>query len=238
MYELNWTWFGRKIWLVGIAFNLVIALAWTWYTDYRVDGIVRANAVAGIVGFVLSDPINTNQLGPEADRVVQFLRADVSLTRILLIKNMTLATVLVPLVIVLSLVLRLILGQQGSVPGDILHEVWVVVGWIALGNLASIWAPYRPFSFKRRFAMPSTWAWWAFVLVLPYLMYFMWAFGLNPVVRGIVSLFTSGRTSTNWVVGFIQAVIGIVLVLIAYRICAVYGRRKADRLERDLLKMR
>ena len=69
--ELRWTFSGRKGWLLGMAFNLVVALVVIGYQRYdpHVSGDIKiANIGIAVVVYVRASTLATNQLGADADR--------------------------------------------------------------------------------------------------------------------------------------------------------------------------
>jgi hypothetical protein len=103
--ELRWTWSGRKGWLLGMLGNLAFAIGYLLITDYdpHVSGDIKvANVGLAVVLWCLADPINTNQLGNDSERVVNSLTAGDSVGRILAIKNIALAVLLLPFAYLIS----------------------------------------------------------------------------------------------------------------------------------------
>ena len=162
--ELLWTLRGRRGWLVGLGINLALGVAYALYTAFNANDhffIRSASGVAANVAlFVLSDSITTNQLGADRDHVVAGLRNGENVARILFTKNVALVIILLPLTMAISTGLRLLLGEDRTILSAIVLDIWIVLGWLALGNLASVLAPYWPMPLKRRWQHRETWVWW------------------------------------------------------------------------------
>ncbi len=240
--ELRWTWTGRRDWLIGIGINLLIGLAYVGYNDFNLtahDYLTTATGVAaGIMMFVLSDTVTTNQLGPEADRAISMLRSGTGVARILLLKNLALTTLLLPLALIISTGLRMLLHDDRTIVSAALLNIWIVVSWLAIGNVASILAPYRPFPLKQRWRMRSTWVWWIFVQALPYALYFSRGWTIHPVINYAVKTMGSQFPRREWVIASLYVASSLIMLLISYAVCAAYGHFAAARLERDLARQR
>src|SRR5205823_2408795 len=77
---------GRKGWLVGIAGNLALGLAYvglTRYDPHRAGDLKIANIGVAVTLYVLADVITTNQLGSDSERVVTSLERGDTIPRIL-----------------------------------------------------------------------------------------------------------------------------------------------------------
>ena len=71
--ELRWTFSGRKGWRFGMALNLFVAIVVSGYQAYdpHVSGDIKiANIGSAVVLYVLAGTLATNQLGADADRVI------------------------------------------------------------------------------------------------------------------------------------------------------------------------
>ena len=227
--ELVWTLRGRRGWLIGIAVNLILGIGYALYTVYNPNDhwfLRSANGVAANVAlFVLSDPINTNQLGADRDHVVPELGQGKQVARILFKKNIALAIILVPMTMAISTGLRLLLDEDRTILSAIMLDIWIVVGWLALGNVASTLAPYWPMSFKRRLRMPRTWPWWALVLALPYALYYLRAWVIEPAVSDALGSRSYNRASVDWTWGLRFVGVAFAMLAVSYLICAALGRR-------------
>lgn len=151
--ELRWIWAGRKWWLVSMLGNLVFAVAYLAYTDYdpRVAGDIKvANVGLAVLLFVLAGTVNTNQLGDDAQRVVNSLRTGDSAARILAIKNIALATLLFPIAILLTVVHSLIGGRWHLLFHAAVFDLGAVFLWLGVGSVVSVLLPFPPIRFDRR----------------------------------------------------------------------------------------
>lgn len=241
--ELKWTWSGRKAWLLGIGINLVIGLVFVgiaYYDPHRAFDIRTAAGLAvGLVMWVLADPVNTNQLGSEADRIDSLLRSGFGLARALFVKNAALATLLIPLTIAISAGVRVLVHDQRTIPDALLSDIWIVLGWLALGNIASVLAPYRTLPLRQRWSLRDTWVWWGFCQALPYLLFVVRAFVVEHVVRSLLrSDPPAGSGAKDLPNSLGLAMAGVVLLLVSYGLCALYGRFALSRLLTKLAKQR
>jgi hypothetical protein len=151
--ELRWTWSGRKWWLLGMLGNLVLAIGYLLVTDYdpRVAGDIKvANVGLAVVLWCLADPINTNQLGNDSERVVNSLRAGDGVGRILAVKNLALVMLLLPLALMISVVHWLLAGRWHLVPHTIVTDVGAVFLWMGVGSVVSVLLPYPPIRIRAR----------------------------------------------------------------------------------------
>jgi hypothetical protein len=151
--ELRWTWAGRKGWLLGMVGNLVFAVAYLAYTDYdpRAAGDIKAaNVGLAVVLWCLADTVNTNQLGNDSQRVVNSLKAGDSVRRILAIKNLSLAILLFPIAILITVVHWLIAGRWHLLFHTAVFDLGAVFLWLGVGSVVSVLLPYPPIRIHRR----------------------------------------------------------------------------------------
>ena len=151
--ELRWTWAGRKWWLLGLLGNLVFAIGYLFVTDYdpRAAGDIKvANVGLAVVLWCLADPINTNQLGNDSERVVNSLRTGDGVGRILAVKNLALVMLLLPFALLLSVVHWLLAGRWHLVPHTIVIDVGAVFLWMGVGSVVSVLLPYPPIRIRAR----------------------------------------------------------------------------------------
>ena len=90
--DVRWSFSRPWTWLSGVAFNLVLSLAWLAAVPltgrpHRDWAIVVGSYFAV---FILADVTTTNVLGADAQRVGLGLQRRIPLRRILLVKNLTL----------------------------------------------------------------------------------------------------------------------------------------------------
>ena len=131
--------------MIGVGFNLVLGLSYSFYVVFNPKDhyfLQTANGVAAnVASFVLADVVNTNQLGDDREWVVAQLRAGRHVSAVLARRNVILGAVMLPATMMLSAGLRLLLGEERTVASALLLDVWIVVGWLALGNVASLLVP-------------------------------------------------------------------------------------------------
>ncbi len=168
--ELRWTLTRRLGWLVGIGFNLVVAAVYVGYgqfhghsSDDRVAGLAT-----GIALWVLADVVNTNQFGADAERVTGELERGDPMWLVALTRNASLAFILIPLTVAISVVARLVVDRWRSIPSAVMLDLFVVFMWLGVGTVASVLLPYRPISLRDRWRARRSWPRWACCLALPY----------------------------------------------------------------------
>jgi len=175
--ELRWTFSHRRSWLLGFLVNLVLAAAFVGYTRYSPrNGELRlAGAAAELAAWVIASTLATNQLGDDFTYVVARIEQHDSITRILLSKNLVLASLLVPITVAVS-----VAGQWDithhhhlvpSVTEDLL-DLFVVLLWLGIGGLTSALVPYRAIPLRARWQARHTWLRWGGCQVLPYALFF------------------------------------------------------------------
>lgn len=160
--ELRWTVHGRKGWLTGVVLNLILAYAYLAVTqgDPRHFGDIKSTNVGLVVIiWTLASTINTNQLGNDCDRVVASLEAGDSVPRILALKNIALAIVLMPLALVILLVHHLYLGTwHGNVlVQQLIYSLGAIFTWQGVGNVISVLYPFRPLTTETVVKARPTW---------------------------------------------------------------------------------
>jgi hypothetical protein len=172
--ELRWTFGARKGWLIGIAFNLVLAGIYVGYTHYHPhsrDPVDITGLATGVVAWVLSDVVNTNQMGSDAARVRASIERGDSVARILALKTLGLAVLLAPLAATVSVVARLLLDRWRFIPWAVMMDMDVLFAWLGVGCVASVLFPYNPIPLRERIRLRRSWLRWGFCLAVPYLLY-------------------------------------------------------------------
>jgi hypothetical protein len=169
--ELRWTLRGRIGWLAGIGVNLLAAVGFVAYGVYdtKQSDLRVAGLATGIALWVLADVINTNQFGSDAERVAAELEAGRPMWLVIIARNASLAFVLVPLTIMVSVVARLAVDRWRSIPAAVMLDLFVVSMWLGIGSIASVLLPYRPITFLERWRARRSWVRWGVCLGLPYL---------------------------------------------------------------------
>jgi hypothetical protein len=174
--ELRWTATSRKGWLIGLTLNFVVAVIYVGYTHYdphRPGDIRIANVGTAVAIWILSNTLNTNQLGADSDRALASLQRGDSVPRILAIKNLALAVFLVPMAIVVSVVVRILVDRWRLLPHAAMMDVAAVFLWLGLGSVISVLIPYRPIALRERWRQHHTWLRWGICQAVPDLTYFV-----------------------------------------------------------------
>ena len=136
--ELRWTVSHRRSWLIGFAINLALAAAFVSYTHYnpRTGGVRLAGLAAELAAWVIASTLATNQLGDDAAYVLSRIDQHDSIVRILLSKNLVLASLLVPITVAVSVAAQLDITHLHrllpSVTEDLL-DLFVVLMWLGIG---------------------------------------------------------------------------------------------------------
>ena len=218
---------GDRSWLLGIAVNLALALGYLAFTRYHPDqaGPLRlGNVGVAVVVWVLADVITTNQLGADADRVLGQLSRGHRVAGVLVLRNLTLAVVLVPLAIAATLLSTLLVDD----PPPLLHALTADVGavflWLGVGSVVSVLLPYRPIPLRRRWRARSTWVRWGICLGTPYVL----AVTVIPLLHAPLQLFSrrgapSGPANLAWTWGYL--VLGLAYWLLGVAVAARLARR-------------
>jgi hypothetical protein len=175
--ELRWTFTHRRSWLIGFATNLAIAAAFVGYTHYspRTGGVRLAGIAAELAAWVIASTLATNQLGDDSAYVLSRIEQEDGIVRILLSKNLVLASLLVPITVAVSLAAQLDLTHLHrlvpSMTEDLL-DLFVVLLWLGIGGLTSVLLPYRPIPLRARWRARNTWPRWLACQALPYVLFF------------------------------------------------------------------
>jgi hypothetical protein len=239
--ELRWTWSGRKGWLLGVLGNLVFAIGYLFVTDYdpHVAGDIKvANVGLAVVLWCLADPINTNQLGNDSERVVNSLQAGDSVGRILAIKNLALAVLLLPFAYLISVIHWLIAGRFHLVPHTIVADFGAVFLWMGVGSVVSVLLPYPPIRIRSRvkalLARRSVIR-YAACLAAPYVLWYGIVKVLHIPYNEIWDHRLLGPRVANLPkYGLVYVGLALVYWVVGLSIAQLYDRRFPGRLIRDL----
>ncbi len=171
--DLRWAFRRPYGWLLGIGVNLLLSLAYLVVVPIR-DGTHRDWAI--LVGtyfavFVLADVTTTNVLGVDTERTRLRLLRGLSLSRILLVKNLALL-VIVGLPTLLATAAITVHDEANyrlelTLPG----VLYPVLTWLGVGNLVSVLLPYWPVPLVTRWHERRRWSRtvrWLVCLGLPY----------------------------------------------------------------------
>jgi hypothetical protein len=235
--ELRWTFGGRKGWLLGMAFNLVVAMVVVGYQDYdpHVSGDIKiANIGIAVVVYVLAGTLATNQLGADADRVINSLERGDRVSRILALKNVSVAVLLVPIALLVSVIVRILVERWRLLPNTAMYDVAAVLVWLGLGNVVSVMLPYRPISLRARLKARSTWVRWGVRQAVPYALYYLGApllVTFPTVVVHVLEVFGRRDSPYYAVLALANSVVGW---LVGLWLASVWADRHRRRFEADL----
>jgi hypothetical protein len=236
--ELRWTFHSRKGWVFGLAFNLVTALVWVGlqrYDPHRSGDLKIANIGIAIVLYFLADVVNTNQLGSDRDRVLASLNDGDTVRRILAIKNLALAVMLVPLAVLVSLLVRILVGRWRLILHPLLTDVGAVFLWLGVGSVISVLLPYRPIAIRARLKQRRTWPRWAICQAVPYAAYLALVPLMHLPYAAIYHYRLLGAYAPHYVLySFVYLAIGLVYWIIGLVLGELYARRRLPRLITDL----
>jgi hypothetical protein len=238
--ELRWTFRHRRGWLIGFVFNLIAAAAFVGYEHYdpHTGGLRLAGIAAEIAAWVIASTLATNQLGEDADHVVAHLRyrpGDV--TRVLLLKNLVLACLLLPITIVVSIAVQADvtrLHELFSTVTEDLLDVFVVLLWLGIGSVSSVLLPYRVLPLRTRLRLRSTWPRWITCQVIPYLVFVA---VIPPLVwppYDVAQHLFGGRHKNLVEYASTFVLWGIVVWVAGLAVSTWFARRHSDRLIADL----
>jgi hypothetical protein len=236
--ELLWTFSGRKGWLLGIAANLAMGLAYmglTRYDPHKAGDLKVANLGVAVTLYVLADVVTTNQLGSDGERVIASLQRGDSVPRILAIKNLSLAVLLIPFAMAVSILVRVLVQRWRLLPHALLLDVGAVFLWLGVGNVLSVLLPYNPVSLRARLHARETWKRWLLCQAVPYGLYFV----LLPVLHVPYYLIYHGKALGEYRANYLaySAVyvgIGVAYWLLGLLLATIYARRRRQRLALDL----
>ena len=171
--DLRWAFKRPYGWLLGIAVNLMLSLAYLLVEPIR-EGTHRDWAV--LVGtyfavFILADVTTTNVLGVDADRTRLRLLRGVALTRILLVKNIALLVIVGMPTLVATAWITIVDEPDYRLALTLPGVLYPTLLWLGVGNLVSVVLPYRPLPLRVRWHQRRLWRQtgrWLFCLGLPY----------------------------------------------------------------------
>jgi hypothetical protein len=173
--DLRWAFRRPYGWLLGIAVNLLLSLAYLVVVPLR-GGTHRDWAI--LVGtyfatFVLADVTTTNVLGVDVERTRLRLLRGMSLARILLVKNLTLLVIVGLPTLVATAAITLHDESNYRLELTLPGVLYPVLTWLGVGNLVSVLLPYWPVPLITRWHERHVWrrtARWLVCLGLPYLL--------------------------------------------------------------------
>jgi hypothetical protein len=236
--EIRWTFTRRLGWVLQILLNLcigipvVIATTWNAHADeVRVSGFATS-----VAGWVLASALNANQLGFDADRSAASLRAGDTAWRILFLKNLAVLVVLAPAVFATSIVLRLTVAHAPDpIPIALVRDLADITVWLGFGSLLSVLLPFRPLGMRGRWVARVTWPRFALCLAAPYVVYYLLLRGWHlPELWLVDQVFHRHTRRHPWGYALGTLAWGLVTWGVGLALAELYGRRCANRLERDL----
>jgi hypothetical protein len=150
--DLRWSFTRPWHWLSGVAVNLVLSLL--WLAAAPLTGRPHHDW-AIIVGsyfatFILADVTTTNVLGADAPRVRRSLRGNTPLRRILLVKNITLLTVVALPTLVATGVITVLSEADYRLVLTLPGVAFPILTWLGVGNLISVLLPVAPQRLRQR----------------------------------------------------------------------------------------
>jgi hypothetical protein len=171
--EVRWSFSPPWWWLGGIAFNLVLSLLWLIAVPLT-GGAHRDWAI--IVGsyfavWILADVTTTNALGADAVRVRIALLRDISLLRILVVKNLTLLVIVGLPTLITTAVITVTTEADYKLALTLPGVLFPILTWLGAGNMASVLLPVATVSWRERWGqrrLLRPMARWLCSLALPY----------------------------------------------------------------------
>ncbi|WP_018334098.1 hypothetical protein [Actinomycetospora chiangmaiensis] len=180
--EVMATYTRRRTRLVGLLVNLLLAVGWIGWSQWhpsRPEAFAAAHVGVLVVVWMMADVVNTNQLGADGEEVHALLDAGRGVARILAVRNLALATVIVPLALTVTLVAQALATRAPDLGRASLADVGAVFCWLGVGSVLSVLLPYRPLPWRARLALPRTWIRWATCVGAPWIA----VLGLEPALR-------------------------------------------------------
>ncbi len=171
--DLRWAFRRPYGWLVGIGVNLVLSLGYLVVVPLR-DGTHRDWAI--LVGtyfavFVLADVTTTNVLGVDTERTRLRLLRDVTLLRILVVKNLALLVIVGLPTLVATAAITVHEEADYRLTLTLPGVLYPTLTWLGVGNLVSVLLPYWPVPLVTRWHERKAWRRtlrWLVCLGLPY----------------------------------------------------------------------
>lgn len=211
--EVRWSFTPPRVWLSGVAVNLVLSLLWLAAEPLlhrpHTDWAIVVGSYFAV--FILADVTTTNVLGVDAQRVRLSLLRGVPLTRILLVKNFALLVVVgLPTLMVTGLITvthesehRLMLTLPGV--------AFPILTWLGVGNLVSVILPLGVVPLRQRWEQRHQrrrTARWLTHLLLPYLL----LLAVDPIgdlPRTVVSHLGRSLPRTDMTRGAVLCLVGL-----------------------------
>ena len=171
--DVRWAFTRPYTWLAGVGANLVLSLVWLIAAPItgqpHRDWAIMVGTYFAV--FILADVTTTNVLGADARRVRLSLMRQISLRRILLVKNITLFLI-VGLPTLLATALITVASEADyrllvTLPG----VAFPILTWLGVGNVVSVAFPVAAASLRQRWEQRHqrrTTVRWVVAVLLPY----------------------------------------------------------------------
>jgi hypothetical protein len=160
-------------------------------------------------------------------------------SRILAIKNLSLAVMLVPVAILISVLVRILVDRWRLLPHAALMDVAAVFLWLGVGSVVSVLLPYRPIALRDRLKARQTWPRWVVCLAVPDFAYFVVMPVLHLPYLAIYSLQVFGPYQPHFLAySVVYLAMALAYWALGLGVSAVYGHRRAAKLITDLGRMR
>ena len=227
--DVRWSFTPPWTWLSGVAANLVLSLLWLVAVPLRGRPHSDWAILVGnyFVVFILADVTTTNVLGADAARLRLSLMRNVSLWRILLIKNLTLLLIVgLPTLIATAIItlnseaeFRLVLTLPGV--------AFPILTWLGVGNIVSVSLPVAAIPLRERWQQRRQFratARWLVAMALPYALWI----GVSPVgqLPNIVRRQLPSLPKTAEAHGAVLLITGFALYAVGTAIALAIARRR------------
>lgn len=173
--ELRWSFTPPCHWLSGVAFNLVLSLLWLVVVPLsgqpHRDWAVLVGSYLAV--WILADVTTTNVLGADALRVRIGLLRGAALSRILVVKNLTLLVIVGLPTLLATGIITLMTEADYRLTLTLPGVLFPICTWLGVGNVISVLLPVAVIPWRDRWRQrrefPKT-ARWLLCLGLPYAM--------------------------------------------------------------------
>ncbi len=177
--EIRWAFTPPRTWLMGVAANLFLAVAWLAVQPltigrHHTDWVILIGTYFS--SWVLADVTTTNLLGADHYRVLKGLSARVPFWRIILIKNLALLVIVGLPTLAAAMALTLWLETPERLAITIPTVAVPIVSWLGVGNFISVLHPVSAEPLIRRWRQRGDrrrTASWLLALTLPYALYYV-----------------------------------------------------------------
>ncbi|WP_405488612.1 hypothetical protein [Nocardia sp. NBC_00511] len=231
--EVRWSFTRPALWLEGIAANVVLSGLYLLIfplTLHRHGWVVLVGVY--FATFVLADVTTTNVLGVDCDRVGLSLAENLSVRRILLVKNLALLIIVGVPTLLATAALTLWTGARGMerVGVTVADVALPILAWLGVGNIVSVLLAVRPRALGTRWAERRDWRStlpWITHLTLPYALYYFVA-PIDGTQRAILG-FHLGRSMPADTRALIHLGVGLGVWLLGTVIAVAYVRQRGLR---------